>query len=73
MAWPSAEEFARDLRISGVRARAWKARNSIPSSYWRATVSAAQRRGISGVSLEALAQVAEEADDTLNQAQGDAA
>lgn len=58
--WPNAEEFARDLGISGVRARQWRARNGIPAGYWRAIIDAAERRGFEGVSLDALSRIAAE-------------
>jgi hypothetical protein len=57
-AWPSAEEFGRDIGVSGVTARAMRNRNSIAAQYWRRIVRAAEVRGISGVTLELLAALA---------------
>lgn len=60
--WATAEELAADLDIGGGSpggtVRAWKRRNSIPAEYWLPLVFAAQKRGIPGVSLEVLAQIA---------------
>lgn len=55
--WPSAAEMARDigLRRPGHGAM-MKMRGSIPAPYWSALVEAAEKRGIEGVTLEALAQ-----------------
>ena len=56
--WPTAAEFAADLSISPVRARAWKNRNSIPSSMWNKVVESAQRRGFD-VTVALLADLAD--------------
>ncbi len=40
--------------------RTWKYRNAIPAEHWRATVDAARRRGIAGVTFERLAALAED-------------
>lgn len=58
--WPTAEEFARDLQITGVRARVWRARNIIPAGYWRDVVWFARRRRIDGITLELLARIAQQ-------------
>ena len=57
-AWPSAEDLARDLGLSGASVRSWKVRQSIPAEKWQGLLSSAQRRGIKGVSLELLADLA---------------
>jgi hypothetical protein len=59
--WPTAEEFGRGIGIPGGTARQWRNRDSIPASYWTAVVSAAEARGIEGISYEMLAHIAAEA------------
>jgi hypothetical protein len=62
--WPSAEALGVDVGVSGVVARAWRQRNSIPPEHWLGIVTAAERRGFldtSGrpvVTLELLAHIA---------------
>lgn len=56
--WPSAVVFADDVGVSPVRARAWKQRDSIPGSFWRRVVDAAEGRGYGEVTLELLARLA---------------
>jgi hypothetical protein len=56
--WPSLSEFAADLDVNYVTAKAMRFRSSIPASYWVAMVDAARRRGISGVDYQALAEAA---------------
>lgn len=58
--WPSAAEFGRDISVSDVNARAMKRRNSIPNRYWRSVIDAAGRRGIDGITIEFLAEIAAE-------------
>ena len=55
--WPSAVEFARDVEVKDVTARAWKARG-IPSEYWQRVMAAAEKRMIVGVTYELLASLA---------------
>lgn len=56
--WPSAEAFADAVGTTGANARKMRARNSISSEYWEATVAAAAERELGGVTLEALAKIA---------------
>jgi hypothetical protein len=54
--WPSASEMARDLGLRRPsHGTVIKMRGSIPVQYWTRLVAAAERRGIKGVTLEALA------------------
>lgn len=61
--WESAEQLASDLELDGAHpgttVRAWKRRNSIPPEYWNRLVVNAERRGLTGVTLERLAKIAE--------------
>ncbi len=43
--WPNAEAFAADVGVTGVVARAWKRRNSIPPGRWIRICEAAAKRG----------------------------
>jgi hypothetical protein len=53
--WPSAAEMARDIGLRRPKHGAMmKMRKSIPIQYWAAIVDAAKRRGIEGVTLDAL-------------------
>lgn len=54
--WPSASEMARDIGLRRPSHGAMmKMRGSIPPQHWPKLVQAAERRGIEGVSFEALA------------------
>lgn len=55
---PRVANFARDLGITVEHAAAMKRRNSIPAAHWRAVVAGAEARGIEGVTLELLADLA---------------
>jgi hypothetical protein len=52
-------DFAEAIGIEDSHARAMKARESIPSSYWLRVVKAAEERAIKGVTLELLAALGE--------------
>lgn len=52
---PSLETFARDLSVPLNTAISWHQRCRIPAPYWTEVVLAARRRGILGVTFEALA------------------
>ena len=56
--WPTAEELARDLGVTGLVVRAWRNRESIPAEYWTAIAEAARKRKIRGVTLELFAGLA---------------
>lgn len=49
--------FADAVGVEESHARAMKSRNSIPSTRWVATVEAAERLGIHGVTLDLLARL----------------
>lgn len=59
-AWPSAAELGRDIGVTGLVVRTWRARGSIPSEYWIAIIRAAKDRKIKGVTLECFARMAAE-------------
>jgi hypothetical protein len=56
--FPSLATFAADLNQKVDTARRWRLRNSIPATFWAAVVSAAEARGIAGVTLGDLASAA---------------
>lgn len=49
--------FAEAVGIEDSHARTMKARDSIPSSRWMATVEAARRLGVNGITLDLLARL----------------
>jgi hypothetical protein len=51
--------FRDALGLPDVNARQMKQRDSIPAHYWPRTVEAAHERGVEGVTLEVLANLAE--------------
>lgn len=57
---PAPVTFAEDLGEESGTCRQWRNRNTIPSRVWKKTVEAAERRGIEGVTLDELAQIAEQ-------------
>ena len=63
-----AAKFADAVGIEGFHAQTMKQRNSIPPAYWSDTVSAAEARGIEGITFEALASIAKA--KTASQPQG---
>jgi Holliday junction resolvase RusA-like endonuclease len=56
---PSLTLFAVDVGVPVQTASSWKRRGSIPSRQWLAVVRAAEARGIEGVTVEALARMAD--------------
>ena len=54
MLFRSLKAFAADIRVAYVTAQVMKHRNSISPDYWPLMVSAAEKRGIKGVSYETL-------------------
>ncbi|GEC56806.1 hypothetical protein [Bradyrhizobium phage ppBeUSDA76-2] len=52
--------FAEAIGVEESHARTMKARDSIPSTRWMATVNAARDLGVSGVTLDLLARLEEE-------------
>lgn len=69
--WKTAEAFARDVGVTGLVARSWKYRESIPANKWADVVDAAERAGKPGVTLDVLARIA--ADRTRVQAEAEGA
>lgn len=53
-------KYAEAIGIPGFHAQSMKTRGSIPPAYWKDTVSAAIARGVEGVTLEKLADLAKE-------------
>lgn len=51
--------FAEAIGIKDSHAQTMKTRGSIPPAYWNAVVAAAMAKGIDGVTLEALAAIAQ--------------
>lgn len=57
--WPHRRDFAADCDVAVGLVQQWERRNSIPARHWNGIVAAARRRGIEGVTLQALALLAE--------------
>jgi hypothetical protein len=57
--WPSHAPLAEDMGVPPGHIAVWKRRNSIPARYWTRLVAGASKRDIEGVTLEALARIAE--------------
>lgn len=57
--WPSLADFADDIGVVENTAKQMKKRDSIPHVYWACVVTGAKQRGLKGVTLEALAQLAD--------------
>lgn len=51
-------KYADAIGVAGFHAQSMKTRDSIPPAYWDDTVTAASERGISGVTLKRLAELA---------------
>ena len=49
--------FAEAIGVEESHARAMKSRDSIPSTRWIATVNAAKKLGVKGVTLDLLARI----------------
>lgn len=56
--WPSLTDFAADIGQSYNTAKAIRRRGWIPDWYWEAAAKGAIERGIDGVTLERLAEIA---------------
>lgn len=55
---PAPVTLGGDLGELPVTVRAWRTRNVLPDRTWKAAVEHARRRGIEGVTLEVLADIA---------------
>ena len=62
--WPSVEEFAEDLGISPMGAYAMSHRNRIDAKHWVRLVQSARERRITGITYQALAEMADRRSDT---------
>jgi hypothetical protein len=51
-------KYAAAIGVRGFHAQSMSTRDSIPPAYWDDTVSAASERGIAGVTLKKLAELA---------------
>lgn len=58
-AFGGAAPFRDAMGLVDVTARQMKLRDSIPAGYWPRVVEEAKQRGIEGVTLEALAKIAQ--------------
>lgn len=57
--WPKRADLARDLGTYDGLVQQWMLKDFIPCEWWQALVGAAARRGIEGVTLEVLAELAQ--------------
>lgn len=59
--WPKpvTVTFAADLSVPPGTVRQWRSRSVLPDRVWRKVVESARMRGIEGVTLEVLAEIAE--------------
>ena len=57
--WPSLRAFADDIGVPYGTAQLMRHRNGIAPRHWRRLEAAAQRRGISGVTVQLLSEIAE--------------
>ena len=55
--WPRSIDLARELGISPPRLSDWKNRNSIPVTYWRDLIRAAQKRGHPEITADLLVEL----------------
>lgn len=67
-AWPSVAALAQDLETSDSHVRTMRTRNSIAARFWTRLDAAARKRGIAGVTLERLAELAALNDDAAGAA-----
>lgn len=56
--WPSISAFADDIGVPYGTAKAMRRRGAIPDGYWIKVVDCAKARGLEGVTLEKLAEIA---------------
>lgn len=50
--WPSFADLARDLGLPYTTVASWAARNTIPVAYWQPLIKIANKRNITGLSVE---------------------
>jgi hypothetical protein len=58
-AWPSISDLATAVGQPYGVVKQWRMRNSIPSGHWNALVADAERRGIAGINMQLLGDLAE--------------
>lgn len=56
--WDRLPDFANEVGITPLLARAWRRRNSIPVSHFNAVVAAAQKRGFAEITTQLLVDLA---------------
>ena len=59
--WPNAGVLAKDINANRGTVKQWRRRQNIPPEYWLEIESAARRRGIEGVTVFTLAEIAKQA------------
>ncbi len=57
--WPRVVDFARDVKVTDLTARAWRNRDSIPAAHFNQVAKAAASRGYDGITVQTLADMAE--------------
>ena len=57
--WPSCEALGADVGASGNTVRKWLFRDSVPGTHWASLVKSASERGITGVTVDLLAKIAD--------------
>lgn len=61
-------EFARDIGVTTEHAASMKRRDSVPAAHWNEVIAGAERRGLDGITLELLADLAARRKQTTEQA-----
>ncbi len=56
--WPSTKALSLDVGAKHEAVKQWRKRNSIPATFWLPLEEAARRKGIEGVTLFTLAEIA---------------
>lgn len=56
--WPSTKALALDIGAEPNTVKQWRKRKSIPAAFWLPMEQAARRKGIEGVTLFTLAEIA---------------
>lgn len=56
--WDTVAAFAVDVEVPYQRARKWRDRDNIPPAYWPRLISAARKKGLTGVNPASLTRIA---------------
>ena len=56
--WDTLEAFRQDMGVPYQRARKWRDRDNIPPAYWPKLISAARRKGLTGIDPSSLMRIA---------------